>query len=48
MSVGGGYIEKYPSPWGREISANVVWGENVKKGKRKGRKSERKRRKDQR
>ncbi len=44
------YIGKYlPPPWGRgKISADVIWGKNMKRGREKGGKCKRKRKKEER
>jgi hypothetical protein len=39
------YIGKYAPLWGRGISADVIWGKNMKRRREKGGKCKRKRKK---
>jgi hypothetical protein len=41
-------LENTPPPWGRGISADVIWGKNMKWRREKGGKCERKRKKGER
>jgi hypothetical protein len=41
-------LEKTLPPWGGEISADVIWGKNMKRRREKGGKCKRKRKKGER
>jgi hypothetical protein len=41
-------LENTPPPRGEKISANVIWGKNMKRGRDKGGKCKRKRKKGER